>query len=166
MSATTDCYRTPRELFDPLHEEFDFEVDAAATRDNRLCTLWYGEGSIQPDALVVPWGTSRIWMNPPYSETGKWVKKAADEASRGATVVGLVPFMPSEGWWNHIERSVEVRRIPHRVRFLDPGGLQVGTARFASAVVVWRPQPGIMGYAPPRYVSWSWRAFEAPENVA
>jgi phage N-6-adenine-methyltransferase len=164
MSATSDCYRTPFELWSPLDDEFDFDCDVAANAENAIAADWYGPGSEHIDALVVPWtGWNACWMNPPYSETGKWVRKAADEAQNGATVVGLIPFMPSEGWWQHVERSVEVRRIPHRIKFLNPDGTQAGTARFASAVVVWRPQPGISGYAPPRYVTWSWRAFEPKE---
>ena len=36
-SSKNDCWRTPPKLFGSLDNEFSFELDAAATEENKLC---------------------------------------------------------------------------------------------------------------------------------
>jgi len=81
-------------------------------------------------------------MNPPYgSEIKNWVKKAHDEASKGATVVGLIPSRTDTKYWHkYIIGKAEVRFVQSRIKFegckTKSGKLE--PAPFGSAVVVFR----------------------------
>lgn len=162
----SDQWRTPPELYAALDSEFGFGLDAAADPINALHRSYFGEGGAAPDALAVAhWAAHRldgdaIYLNPPYSETGKWVHKAFEQSammSRDHAIVLLVPAMPSEGWWQTLRHATEIREIPHRLKFLMPDGKTKDSARFASVVIVFRPQPGIRGPRSPRVVTWSFR---------
>src|SRR5262245_40953212 len=85
-----DRWRTPRSLFDRAARRWGpFDLDAAATADNRLCDAWFGPGSpLGEDALAVAWSLAeerpaRAWCNPPYSRAAAFVAKAAAEAATG-----------------------------------------------------------------------------------
>lgn len=58
MSSEDDTWTTPRSIFDPLHKEFEFQLDAAALSSSALCPLWYGPDHQDPlkrDALTASW---------------------------------------------------------------------------------------------------------------
>lgn len=182
-------WRTEDALFEVLDREFKFAWDLAATKWNRKVTNYLGPDHENPtmrDALSVVWcppgQRGARWLNPPFSREEKqpidpWIAKCDHDAREGdAPIVALVPSRTDTRWWTaHIRRAVEIRHIPHRVRFyLSPEELEeVNAARaaagkpiikntgesagFPSAVVIWRPQPGIIGPAAPRVVTWSYR---------
>jgi phage N-6-adenine-methyltransferase len=93
-----DDRRTPRSLFDHLHERFRFTVDAAASADNALLPRFWTKGA---DALRLDWTGERVWCNPPYSAIPDWVTKASTEAAYGCPlVVMLLPADRTEQpWW-------------------------------------------------------------------
>lgn len=100
---------TPQDTFDRLHAEFQFDIDVAASPDNHKCDLYFGTGSdLGTDALEEDWGGLTCWLNPPYSCAGAFVKKAREEADKGATVVLLLPVRSDTKWWHeHIwDKSV------------------------------------------------------------
>ncbi|HXH35235.1 MAG TPA: DNA N-6-adenine-methyltransferase [Plantibacter sp.] len=128
-SSETDDWATPQDLFDLLHREFGFALDVCASDGNAKCGSYYTR---EQDGLAQPW-TGVCWMNPPYgTEIGAWVKKAAESAQAGATVVCLVPARVDTAWWWDYCRFGEVRFLRGRLRF---GGGDTG-APFPSAVVV------------------------------
>jgi hypothetical protein len=57
-----DSWRTPPAL-PALNAEFIFQMDAAATEENRLCRLFISEeeNTLTPRGLR-PWGTQRLCM--------------------------------------------------------------------------------------------------------
>lgn len=153
-SRQSDEWATPPDLFAALDREFHFDVDAAATADNALCEVYWDQHA---DALVQPWATYHVpfgpatfdhpivYCNPPYSRCLEFLSKAAQEASRGATVVCLVPARTDTRWFHalvwdadrHQPRpGVEVRFVKGRLRF---GGSTNG-APFPSLIVVFRPR--------------------------
>ncbi len=71
-----DDRRTPRALFDRLHLEHRFTIDAAASQDNAMLSPFWTR---EDDALRQSWGRKRVWCNPPYSDIEPWVKKAWHE---------------------------------------------------------------------------------------
>jgi phage N-6-adenine-methyltransferase len=77
MSKKSDEQTTPRWVFDGLTDIFCFNLDAAATKENALCKMYYDQHS---NGLESRWGSS-TWCNPPYSrgQVIQWVSKAADE---------------------------------------------------------------------------------------
>jgi phage N-6-adenine-methyltransferase len=121
---SVDDRRTPRELFDPLHTEFCFTIDAAASEANALLP-WYWTRS--KDALLVPWRDERVWCNPPYSAIPSWVYKADEEVATGGCplVVLLLPSDRTEQpWWQDVIEprrdrglGISTRFIRRRVKF-------------------------------------------------
>lgn len=71
-----DDRRTPRSLFDPLNEEFEFTLDVAASAENALTDRYY---DLEVNGLAQSWGGERVWCNPPYSDLRPWVEKAQRE---------------------------------------------------------------------------------------
>jgi phage N-6-adenine-methyltransferase len=147
FSSAKDDWQTPLPLFARLHEEFDFTLDAAATRANTLCDFFYGHGSpIVEDALSVDWPSSdRIWCNPPYSKQlqRQFIQKAAEAGKRGGCVVMLIPARTdTKAFHAHIwcaqthgpRPGIEVRFLPGRIKFV---GAKHG-APFPSMIVVFR----------------------------
>jgi phage N-6-adenine-methyltransferase len=91
---------TPQDFFDKVNARYGFTVDVAAGPLNHKCELWFGEGGLAFDALEVEWAPETCWMNPPYSVCGAFVRKAWEEAQKGATVVGLLPVRTDAAWWH------------------------------------------------------------------
>jgi phage N-6-adenine-methyltransferase len=145
FSSAKDDWQTPRELFDELNAEFDFNVDLAATAENTLCDEWFDER--RGGALNWPWApVGRTgFCNPPYSRglQKKFIEKAATERLSGFTTVMLIPARTDTKAfhryiWNaetHQPREgVEVRFLPGRIRFV---GAAHG-APFPSMIIVFR----------------------------
>lgn len=140
-------WATPLWLFDLLHSEFNFELDAAASAANAKCLLFWTE---QDDALIQPWlGPSNlssgaiksVFCNPPYGRgIGAWMAKAkAEVQAHEGTIIMLVPARPDTSWWsdNVVEGATEVRFIKGRIQF---EGAESG-ATFPSVVVVYTSNP-------------------------
>jgi len=120
---------TPQWLFDLLDDEFGFELDVCATKDNAKCKKYYTK---KQDGLNKKWNGC-CWMNPPYGrEIADWMAKAKKSAEKGAKVVCLVPARPDTDWWWENALSGEIRFIRGRLKW--PGSNTI--APFPSAVVV------------------------------
>lgn len=161
----SDLWRTPRPMFEALDAEFGFDLDCAADTANHLCQRWLGPGGLVEDALTVRWADygRRGYLNTPYSS--KQIKRFMTHAARQCfegmdLVVCLHPYDPSVKWWEATRSAVEIRQIPHRVPYLKADGTTPAGAMFASAVTIYRPQPGILR-AQPRHVVWTWRTEKA-----
>lgn len=108
-------WETPDELFIPLNQEFGFSVDVCATPENAKCPAYFTE---EEDGLIQDWSVlGACWMNPPFGEQGKWVKKAYEESSKGAIVVCLLPSRTNTNWWHDYCMKGEVRFVRGRPRF-------------------------------------------------
>ena len=132
---------TPRSLFLQLHAEFHFDRDVAASRENALLPAYW---SVDDDALTQDW-TGVVFCNPPYSRCDAFVRKAAHEATKGATVVMLVPVRADTGWWHEVALPrAEIRWIRGRLRFGRPATRSESrgwtTAPFASCLLIFRPR--------------------------
>lgn len=128
-------WRTPQALFDRLHSEFAFTLDAAASAANALLPRYW---TAEDDALAQDWRGERIWCNPPYGRMGhRFIEKAA--TSDADVAVLLIPARPdTRAWHEYIlgNPAAEVRFLRGRVRFVGaPHG-----APFPSAVIVFRHQ--------------------------
>lgn len=142
-----DDRRTPDEVWLPLHEEFGFTLDAAASADNAKCARFF---TIADDGLAQSWAWDRVWCNPPYSDLGAWVAKANFEVWKGCKlVVMLLPANRTEqGWWQeHVEPHrraglIETRFLPGRIRFDVPEGTysdpRGNRPPFGNVLLIWR----------------------------
>lgn len=112
-SAKQD-WGTPKEIFDPLNNEFHFTLDVCATKDNTKCTNFF---SSSDNGLEQEW-YGICWMNPPFGTQGRWVKKAYEESLKGTTVVCLLPSRTNTNWWHDYVMKGEVRFIRGRPKFV------------------------------------------------
>ena len=140
-----DDRRTPRSLFDPLNEEFEFTLDVAASEANALCDRFY---DLESDGLASTWHAERVWCNPPYSDIRPWVEKML--RSNAQLVVMLLPANRTEqGWWqDYIEPlrragKIETRFQRGRLRFDTPDHDYTSQPKgnrppFGVVLVIWR----------------------------
>ena len=153
FSSETVEWATPQDFFDRCAAEFGpFDLDVCATPENAKCARFFTRAD---DGLAQPWAPARCWMNPPYGrEMGVWVRKAHDEAQRGALVVCLVPARTDVAWWHDWGMKAEIRLLRGRLRFQRADGALLSnncpsvregrhapttTAPFATALLVFRP---------------------------
>ena len=133
-----DDWETPPDLFKQLEMEFGrFNLDPCANSLNTMCVKYYDESD---DGLGLAW-YGRVWMNPPYSEWGKWAQKAVKEIKKGATtlIIALLPVDTStKAFHECILGKAEIRFLPRRLRYNYHGKPGPHPARFPSMIVIWR----------------------------
>jgi phage N-6-adenine-methyltransferase len=131
-SQASDEWPTPEWLVRQYAVEFGpFDLDPAAAEGTGQAPLFF---TMADDGLAQPW-KGRVWLNPPYSQVGRWMVKAAGEvaAGRAELVVCLVPARVDARWYRTAADVASVVRVlPQRVKF---GGCK-DSAPFPSAVIV------------------------------
>lgn len=149
FSSASDEWETPQAFFDALNAEFHFDIDVAASDENKKCDIYLTEGM---DALAQNWDAGMegrgtvCWMNPPYSRglQGRFIAKAAMERLNGVTTVALLPARTDTKAFHasiydvanwRARDGVEIRLLKGRLKF---GGC-ANSAPFPSMVVVFRP---------------------------
>lgn len=131
--TVTDVWSTPQWLFDALDKEFGFTLDPCTDGTNTKCAKFF---TSDENGLLKDWGTETVFMNPPYSECEKWMRKALGSAHHGATVVCLVPARTDTAWWHECAMKGEIRFLRGRLVF----GNAKENAPFPSAIIVFRPR--------------------------
>lgn len=133
FSSKSDEWSTPQEVFDKLNNEFNFNLDPCSTELNHKCSNYYTKES---DGLSKNWGGYRVFVNPPYSQIGEWVKKAYYEGCKDNTIVVLlIPSRTDTKYFhNYILNRSEIRFIKGRLKFGD----SKNSAPFPSMIVIFR----------------------------
>jgi site-specific DNA-methyltransferase (adenine-specific) len=132
-AAKTVEWSTPPWLFNQLHREFHFTVDAASSDENaKLPRHWTKEDS----AFDHDWTGERIFCNPPFGakELELFTARAYNSS---CLAVFVVPVKADQMWWHRYALQSEIRFIRGRVTFGDaancfPGPIAVlvfGTGR-------------------------------------
>lgn len=154
------CWHTPPELIKVLKQEFNFDLDAAASADNAICERFITE---EMDALKTPWDGRCVWINPPYGEghsksISEFVQRAYEQhLEQRNTVVMLIPsYLDPKYWRDYVCKSHEVRDLVGRLQFLDHGVKKM-SARFSSSIVIFKHIPGACYGKSPNRFSWDWR---------
>jgi hypothetical protein len=107
------AWRTPPELFDPLHERYQFTLDGAADPGNGL--LPRASTVLAP----IPWDGERVFCNPPWSNIAPFV----EQAPAAELCVMLVPARTNAKWFHRaLELGAGVSVFKGRPRFLTPEG--------------------------------------------
>jgi phage N-6-adenine-methyltransferase len=173
-TVNKDEARTPPSLFKKLDERWHFQVDVFATQENTLCEgyftkdtdallieNWISDDYNDEDELTIPDGINRFYGNCPYSNPAPFVKKAAEESLKGATVVMLLPADTAcKAFHKYImgidyikDANGDVVGVPNefgaseitfltpRVVFNNPDGTPMtGQPKFGSMVVVFKQE--------------------------
>lgn len=126
LTKADDIRETPPELYNPLDEEHQFQLDACATIANAKTPCFYTDSGywckglfpVEPDGatrlrpetgLTGPW-EGRVWCNPPFSEIPQWLAKCWRECARSARpgmtrkvqlIWFLIPATRTEQVWWH-----------------------------------------------------------------
>jgi len=106
----SDNWRTPENIYKDLDREFHFDFDPCP----------YPKPSW--DGLKIDWGNSNF-VNPPYSETGLWVKKAIKEYKKNKSVVMLLRLDASTIWFRSLIPIAEIRLFDDRLHFVNENGI-------------------------------------------
>lgn len=139
LSSEKMDWRTPKDFFRKLDQEFHFVLDVAATPENAKCRRYF---TPEDDGLSQSWNIDgAAFCNPPYGrEIGKWVKKAYEEfVCGGATIVMLIPARTDTSYFHdYIYGKAEIRFLRGRLKFEDENGAAINPAPFPSMVVIYR----------------------------
>lgn len=141
-SSQNQTWCTPQDLFEELHQEFNFQLDPAATDQITKCEIYY---TPETDGLSNPWSVDEgrgVFCNPPYGRAIKdWVKKAYIESQGGTTIVLLIPARTDTTYFHEfIYGKAEIRFLRGRLKFTDDyGNPSKNSAPFPSMVVIYNP---------------------------
>jgi len=123
FSSCNDNYATPKDVYDKLNKEFNFDFDPCPL--NPLPNF---------DGLNIKWGKCNF-VNPPYSKIKDWCKKCYEEYIKGNTVIMLIPSRTDTKYWHeYIMKANEIRFIKGRLKF----GNSKNSAPFPSCIVVFK----------------------------
>jgi phage N-6-adenine-methyltransferase len=108
-----DNWATPKDLYEKLDAEFNFDFDPCPFND--------GEITADKDGLIIEWG-KRNYINPPYSRKLKeaFVKRAVEESKKNKLCVCLIPVSTSTKLFHEVIKpnANEIRFIKGRIKFV------------------------------------------------
>jgi site-specific DNA-methyltransferase (adenine-specific) len=151
LSSERPDWETPQELFDRLNAIFHFQLDAAASAENKKCDRYFDRDN---SAFDHAWTPGPVWLNPPYRRRRKrephlpgindFIDRAqAESERRDVTVVCLAPARTDTKWfdiiWGYAWLIIFLRG---RQKFV---GAESG-APFPSAIAIFSPAPVIERY--------------------
>ena len=109
----SDNWSTPKDFYDKLDNEFNFDFDP--------CPLNLNEITPENDGLLISWG-KRNFINPPYSRKLKesFVIKAIEESKKDKLCVMLLPVSTSTKLFHDyiLPNAKEIRFIKGRIKFI------------------------------------------------
>ena len=122
-----DCVKTPDYILQYVQREFGDYFDPCPLKP-------------AVDGLKLNWPSDRvIFVNPPFSQTPKWIKKAHLEWQKGKHVVCLIKTtnsMMSTNWFHSfVLQKAKIRCFDHRIKF---EGFKF-PARFACVLLEYKP---------------------------
>ncbi len=156
-TKSRDDWETPDELICILNREFGvFDLDPAATLDNRKAKCWYGPDQADPDerdGLTCSWW-GNVYVNPPYGRgvVNRFVEKCYNEVFWGRVdvVVALLPASTSAAWWHQwVMQATEIRLLKGRLTYKGAPS----AATWDSVIVIWRRNQ--LGWC--RVTGWDWK---------
>lgn len=133
----SDNWETPKDLYDKLNKEFNFDFDP--------CPINFGEITPEDDGLIIPWGKMNF-VNPPYSRKLKeaFVKRALSETQKGNSSVLLIPVSTSTALFHEViqPNAKEIRFLRGRPKFkgfTSEGKQSKGAGMHDSMIVIFKP---------------------------
>ena len=162
-------WATPPEIFDPLDAIFHFNLDAAASDEEHRCSRYF---TAETDGLAQEWVEpltgchefsypSRVWLNPPFDHVKAWMKKAVEEAKKGALVVALVANRRDTSWWqDYVSQAEYIIDIRGRITFKGAPN----PASFPSAIAIFSPLS--RSDLPASNFAWDYRRQPVPDLIS
>jgi len=130
--SSLDNWQTPKPFFELVEKqmnlifppqntnkqpEFKFTLDPASTDENALTKKHFTK---KDNGLIKSWRGNNIFLNPPYSAMGEWVKKAYNESQKENTKVVMIlpPRTDTKYWHKWIMKAYMILYCKGRVNFL------------------------------------------------
>ena len=127
QSKKTDDWQTPKELYNSLNKEFNFDFDPCPFQSKF-------------DGLKCEWG-KRNFVNPPYSKVKEFLHKADFELKNGnAELCVFLLFANTDTKWFHdfCYHKAELRFLKGRLKFIDAHGNKDGRSMRPSMLVIFK----------------------------
>lgn len=140
LTSANQDWQTPPDLFNWVHAQCQFTLDAAASFQNALCPKFYTE---EDNGLLQNWDNETVWCNPPYgTNQPAWAEKAA---ATNHFVALLIPARTDTKMWHEqiFPKASCVIFLKGRLKFSRPG-TEGQSSTFPSALVIyssWKPMP-------------------------
>lgn len=115
FSHKSDIWETPKEIY-----------------DSYMRMGFYDPCPINPkeDGLTIEWKRMNF-VNPPYSQIKKWVKKAIEEHKKWKLVVLLLPARTDTKWFRELwDYGCDITFFTGRMKFSGKGTAPFGSALF------------------------------------
>ncbi len=132
VDVDPDTWLTPRFILDQLGA---FDLDPCAAAEN---PDWVAAGSRftrAENGLEAEWH-GRVFMNPPYSDTARWLRKHGEHRLG----ISLVPATVESIVWRDVvwPRACAILLLHGRTRFANPdGSLTTGRPLRSIALIAW-----------------------------
>jgi phage N-6-adenine-methyltransferase len=110
--STNQEWETPSDLFQKINRIYKFTRDVCASEKNKKCVLFWSESD---SCLNKKWQGIN-WMNPPFKDMKKFIKKAYLERFNAVTVC-LIPARTNTRWWHDWCMEGEISFICGRPKF-------------------------------------------------
>ena len=140
-----NAWRSDPVVYNAMNKEFDFFLDAAASKDNALCSMFLNKHDNAPTcdwSQLVHDHRKAVWINPPYGRgcIKTFMKQATKMKFQGITTVMLVPAT-LDAQWLPIKFISEIRIVTGgRLSFYHPvTGKKVNKNTKGSMFVIFRP---------------------------
>lgn len=114
-------FGTPSWLWDPLHEEFQFTIDGAASKKNAKLPRYVTK---EQNALTQDFADERVWCNPPYTRGAvkdffhHFMSITRRPKGQCLLAVLLIPTYTERSWYHKYRSQFEVRFIAQRIAFI------------------------------------------------
>lgn len=132
----SDEHDTPAEFFAPISDSVGgFDLDPCASNTSNLAD----ENNREDGGLEMDW-RGKVFLNPPYSDVGEWMKYARHEHEHGHAdlIVGLVFARTGTQWFHNYATSADlICFVEGRLTF----GEATNNAPAPSMVPVWGDYP-------------------------
>ena len=134
-----DNYETPSEIFEEITNCFGIypNLDVCATYQNRKCKKFFDES-----ALSRQW-TEDFFMNPPYSQSKKWVKYAYfQHIKHNVNGLAILPVSTGSTYWHdYIFDKSSIAYYKGRISF-EINNIPQKNPRYDTAFVCWHKHDG------------------------
>ena len=132
-----DEWETPSNILKNACYEYKIypTLDVCATFQNKKCLNYI---DTELNAFFQGWDED-FFMNPPYSEIGKWIKRAYFQTQTHNVQAIILTFAKTDTYWWHqyVEQKAEVHFIRGRIKFLKLGTRSKNSAPYPSCWIIY-----------------------------
>lgn len=129
FSSKSVDWRTPKEVYDGLNLEFNFNFDPCPYQ------------SEDKTFLLKNWG-KKVFCNPPYNNIYNFMEKALVEIKKENTEIAvfLVPSRTDSKWFHELvlPNYEEIRLIRGRLKFKQDNQGKINNAPFPSCIIIFK----------------------------